>query len=143
MAPPPPQLCFPFQRVKELSLTQHPNDSMASTATLTSFTTAATKLHFTEDSESYFRSASPAPLNSPLNSPGSTEKAKSPTRLWGWGRRNTGNSSSTTLVSTEESSTDQWKLDAIAAAPSTVKVDTTPRLAALRQKMLEEQIDYL
>ena len=147
MSPPPPPLCLPFQRQRQKQLTQHPNDS-ASTATLTSYTSAATKLHFTEDNESYFvplkekpkhnrRGSEPTPQSqSPLaRSFSSPLKTLSPPiRLWQWGKR--WDESVTTLIGDN----DHWKLN---DTTSDEKVDTTPRLRALRAKMAEEQIDYL
>jgi len=129
---PPPQLCFPFtSRVKQL--TQHPNDS-ASTATLTSMTSAATKLHFTEDTESYMQPAPPIPSrNNSTNTNGtaSTDKPRGLARMWTLRKHD----STSTLVSDEPSfkKTDE----------PPVIVDTALRLAAVRAKMAEESIDYL
>jgi hypothetical protein len=141
--PPPLPLKFPFQRQKQL--TQHPNDS-ASTATLASLTSAATKLHFTEDTDSYFvpvkdkpthhrRGSEPTPQSSLTRSNSSPPKTLSPPiRLWQWGRR--WDESLTTLIGDN----DHWKLN---DTTSDDKIDTTPRLRALRAKMAEEHIDYL
>jgi len=143
--PPPPPLCPPlFQRNKSKQLTQHPNDS-ASTATLTSYTSAATKLHFTEDTDSYYvpvkdkpkhnRRGSepiPQPLTRSNSSPPKT--VSPPIRLWQWGKRF--DESVTTLVGEN----DHWKLN---DTTSDEKVDTTSRLRALRARMAEEHIDYL
>ncbi|KAG9055938.1 hypothetical protein FS842_000759 [Serendipita sp. 407] len=130
---PPPQFCLPFgsTRVKQLQL-QHPNDS-ASTATLTSMTSAATKLQFTEDTESYFQSspAQTSPMPSRTASGGSVDKPKGLTRMLTWRRHD----STSPLVSDEPAfgkKTDE---------PTEI-LDTTSRLVALRKKMLEETIDY-
>lgn len=139
---PPPQLCFPFASSAKKSLTQHPNDS-ASTATLTSYTSAATKLHFTEDTDSYFGLATanttppgPSRSNSNGSNPFSSEKIKSPNlqRMFTWRRHD----STSTLVS------DEPLVKKGAIQEDEEPVDTTPRLAALRKKMAEEgNIDYL
>jgi hypothetical protein len=139
--PPPPQLSLPFKRARQLTgLTHHPNDS-ASTATLTSVTSAATKLHFTEDTESYFH----APLSTPSSgkkgtpnvsrtaSSGSVEKPRpTPGRMWTWRRHD----STSTLIGDQ----DNFKTEPEVFIE---KVDTGIRIAALRKKMTDDQIDYL
>jgi hypothetical protein len=142
--PPPPPLCFPFQRQKQL--TQHPNDS-ASTATLTSFTSAGTKLHFTEDTESYYipakddkpkhhrRGSEPTPQALTRSNSSPPKTLSPPVRLWQWGKRF--DESVTTLIGGDN---EHWKLNDMT---SDERVDTTPRLRALRAKMAEENIDYL
>lgn len=142
--PPPPPLCLPFQRQRQKQLTQHPNDS-ASTATLTSLTSAATKLHFTEDNDSYYvpvkekpthhrrgSEPTPQPISRSNSSPPKT--LSPPIRLWQWGKR--WDESVTTLIGEN----DHWKLN---DTTSNEKVDSTYRLRALRTKMAEEHIDYL
>ncbi|PVG00447.1 hypothetical protein CPB86DRAFT_226236 [Serendipita vermifera] len=127
---PPPQLCFPFTNKGKGLVTHHPNDS-ASTATLTSMTSAATKLHFTEDTESYFQTTTP-PIPSRTTSAGSVEKPGGLKRAFTWRRHE----STSTLVSEDHSfkKTDE---------PAEIVVDTALRLNALRKKMAEETIDYL
>ncbi|CAG8538886.1 12378_t:CDS:2 [Acaulospora colombiana] len=126
---PPPQLCFPFTNKAKGLVTHHPNDS-ASTATLTSMTSAATKLHFTEDTESYFQTTTP-PIPSRTTSAGSVEKPGGLKRAFTWRRHE----STSTLVSEDHSfkKTDE---------PAEIVVDTALRLNALRKKMAEETIDY-
>ena len=96
-------------------------------------TSAATKLHFTEDTESYMQ---PLPLMSSnnftnSNGTGSTEKPRGLARIWTLRKHD----STWTLVNDEPS------FKRVDEPP--VIVDTTPRLMALRAKMLEEGIDYL
>lgn len=141
---PPPQLCFPFtNRVKQL--THHPNPSSASSATLTSITSAATKLQFTEDTESYYNMAntnatSPQPSRSNSTGTAGTDKTiRTPNlqRMFTWRKHD----STATLVSDEQQ---YMAKKGVMEHEETIEIiDTTPRLQALRKKMHEEgEIDY-
>jgi hypothetical protein len=111
---------------KEKQLTQRPNDS-ASTASLTSIISAATKLHFTEDTYSYTQPTPPMPSRDHFPYPsgvGYTDRARGLARMWTWRKHD-----STSSLTSDE--------------PGFQRVGMAPRLAALRAKMLEEGIDYL
>jgi len=130
---------LPFQRQKKPIDTQDLDGS--TTANPPSPT--LTKLHFADDIDStdwytevpqdYHQGPEP-PLLSLTRSKSNAQKSISPpVRLWQWGKR--WDESVTTLIGDN----DHWRLN---DATWDEKIDTTPRLRAVRARMNEEQIDY-